>query len=833
MAVLSYPVKDMTNNLLLTSEKEVIALYKVPSLSVAVVDDEKKEKIKEDVGRVLRKLAPQKEFEIALVPKDYRLVEKARDMTCTLADDALEIGRYTLNHMVKCLTDEMGVVYQYEWLICVWLKKQQITLNVKQMVYRKVEEMSHLVLDRLGYEIEDDGLWAKNFEAEEAEIYQMLSTLRVQRLSEEESFYYQRYQFLRYTKHERDEVVASRHLLNVTDSVIENLNGVGLKLQTPYGVSYISILPIGKMPTLLNYQHIAERLTQLNFPVEMRIKAEFSEVNGVNAIKGKMSRSRTRTKNIMQEAKSSGSSQHDRIVEGMFSLNDLEKQIGNSEPIITFGMYLIVSASNKKQLMRRKKSVITTFSNLKIEVSTASFDQPYLFQNTLFGLKLNVITKKWHHVATTRGLAEQMLFTTTSAGSHSGFYLGRIDNRIEKWDCIEDALVGSRNIALFNATIANKEGIAGKQTKNPHIMITGETGSGKSYLAQKIFIQTTLMNVKTLYVDPKAELRRYYTKCMNDPMFKKKYPLIAEHLRSFNYVTLNAKDQKNHGVLDPIVMLDSVDAVETAKNMISFLCGDKIGMEQSTAISKAIKKIVHMRMQGHTVGLMNVISLLQKHSNKEINVLGEYLFEQIDGSLLDLAFSDGNVGGLSYDKRVTILEVSGLTLPEDGTDKITEIERNSVVLMFALGNYCMRFGEMNPDEDTIEFFDESWILTKSAEGKKVVKSMRRVGRSKNNVLCLITQSVNDDDKLDDSTGFGTIFAFYERNEREDILKHMNLDVNERNLEWLDNMRPGQCLFKDVYGNLNRMTIHELMPGFHQLFSPMKDTKSSVIENKYS
>jgi len=152
--------------------------------------------------------------------------------------------------------------------------------------------------------------------------------------------------------------------------------------------------------------------------------------------------------------------------------------------------------------------------------------------------------------------------------------------------------------------------------------------------------------------------------------------------------------------------------------------------------------------------------------------------------------------------------------------------------MFALGNYCMRFGEMNPDEDTIEFFDESWILTKSAEGKKVVKSMRRVGRSKNNVLCLITQSVNDDDKSDDSTGFGTIFAFFERNEREDILKHMNLDVSERNLEWLDNMRSGQCLFKDVYGNLNRITVHELMSGYHQLFSPMKDTKASIIENKY-
>lgn len=50
---------------------------------------------------------------------------------------------------------------------------------------------------------------------------------------------------------------------------------------------------------------------------------------------------------------------------------------------------------------------------------------------------------------------------------------------------------------------------------------------------------------------------------------------------------------------------------------------------------------------------------------------------------------------------------------------------------------------------------------KSAEGKAVIKNMRRIGRSKNNTLALITQSVHDAENDDDTTGFGTIFAFYE------------------------------------------------------------------------
>ena len=40
---------------------------------------------------------------------------------------------------------------------------------------------------------------------------------------------------------------------------------------------------------------------------------------------------------------------------------------------------------------------------------------------------------------------------------------------------------------------------------------------------------------------------------------------------------------------------------------------------------------------------------------------------------------------------------------------------------------------------------------KSAEGKAVIKNMRRIGRSKNNTLALITQSVHDAENDDDTT----------------------------------------------------------------------------------
>lgn len=152
--------------------------------------------------------------------------------------------------------------------------------------------------------------------------------------------------------------------------------------------------------------------------------------------------------------------------------------------------------------------------------------------------------------------------------------------------------------------------------------------------------------------------------------------------------------------------------------------------------------------------------------------------------------------------------------------------------MFALGAFCKHFGERNDDE-TLEIFDEAWILMQSSEGKAVIKSMRRVGRSKYNTLCLVTQSVHDAENEEDSTGFGTIFAFYEKSERKDILKHVGLEVTEKNLEWLDNMISGQCLYYDVYGNLNMISVHNLFEDIDPFLKPMKQTTSSVLENKYA
>ncbi|HEO5239290.1 TPA: ATP-binding protein [Streptococcus agalactiae] len=828
---LEYPIDRIHQNLALRKDKVVVAYYRIPNTPITITDSDKKDSHKTKVAQVIKKLAKYKNFDISLIPKDYLLGEKMSDFEADLADDVKELGLETLDFTVDTLTHEMEIPYQFDWLIGVDLGKGQYNANIKEFIYNQFESIASNFASLAGYEVEVDEDWYKEHSEEELLVYSLLSTLKAKRLTDVDLFYYQRMQFLRYVPHTKSEVIANRNMLNVTDTLIKSLEGGFLKLESAYGSSFVSVLPVGRFSTIFNGFHLGELVQRMSFPVELRFKAEFIDKTKLG---GTMGRSNTRYDQIMKEAYNTNTVQQDDILMGAYSLKDLMKKVGNKEEIIEYGCYLVVAGSSLNQLKQRRYAILSYFDDMKVNVYEASHDTPYLFQALLYGQDLQKTTRKWNHLVTARGFSELMLFTNTQSGNRIGWYIGRVDNRLTAWDSIDEAIMGSKNLVLFNATVANKEDVAGKVTKNPHVIITGATGQGKSYLAQMIFLHTAQQNVRVLYVDPKRELRQHYLKVVSDPEYARKFPLRKKQIEETNFVTLDSSVKENHGVLDPIVILDKEGASSTAKNMLLYLLKNatEIKLDQTTALTEAISQVIAKREAGEVVGFNQVIEVLIDSESDEIQSVGRYFKAIIQNSILELAFSDGDVAGLSYEERVTVLEVADLSLPKDGSDHISDHESNSIALMFALGAFCKHFGERSDDE-TVEIFDEAWVLMQSSEGKAVIKSMRRVGRSKYNVLMLVSQSVHDAENDDDTTGFGTIFSFYEKSEREDILSHVGLEVTPKNLEWIDNMISGQCLYYDVYGNLNMISIHNIHPDIDPLLKPMKKTVSSHLENKYA
>ncbi|MFC3635109.1 ATP-binding protein [Enterococcus rivorum] len=632
--------------------------------------------------------------------------------------------------------------------------------------------------------------------------------------------------------------IAINLLLSKFEVYDEQVNKSGnverMRFRSEYGESFSSFMPVDDMGVFLDGNHLLEIVQKMPFGVGMKIQAVFSENKGQLALSGRSSRARTRTKNIMQEAHVAGTKQKRKILEGQLSLDDLDQKIDDGEDILDWKAFLVVSGAMKKQMNIRKKYLLNRFSGLKMPLLKATFDNPYLFQSTLYGnfTKSKYQNSKWRHTSTVASFAEMNFFTSLKSGTSLGFYFGRVDSTIEEKEDRQAIVSNSKNLIYLNILLSNKQNIKGKKTNNPHFALVGDTGNGKSVTAKKLFMECALMKDRVLYIDPKKEMRRQYMRVINDKEYQKKYPLDVEFIKSFNFVTLDVRDKKNIGVLDPIVLFDKTEAIATAKAMLTNIYEGTWNLKQKTAINEAISKVVEQRQKGKIVGFWHVIDELVNSKVEDVQDMGRFLISTIKGSVLELSFSRGDVKGLSFDAKVTILEIEDLDLPKEKNEVLDENKRLSVTLMFALGEFCAKFGSRNPKEETVVFFDESWIFQSSPEGRAILKSMKRVGRSQNNFMVLITQSVKDLDDGEDGTGFGMVICFDEVNNREGILNYLNLPVNETNLKWVSNMVQGQCLFKDMFNQINRVVVDVIFEEWLELFKTIDDTDASVMENQF-
>ncbi|MBM7688443.1 conjugal transfer protein [Enterococcus ureilyticus] len=829
---LDYPIKKIEENVALTKDQEVIAYYRVDSETVTLTDFVEKNKIKRKVAQVLNRLVDNQAFEIRLLPVNYDIRGKMGAFLKTLSEDSISLAEDKLKKTIMMLEKEMGMPYEYQWVIGVPLKKMTAGETFAETVVEKGTEALETVINGLGWELTLPENWLDRYREAEAEVFQNLGELKVERLREDDLYYIQCYQYLRNITHEKKEILSARSTRNIAESKIKVLRSGGLRFRSEFGDSYVSYLPVGKMNTLLNGANLSEVIQKMPFPIEMIIQGKFANPYGSNGLKGRSGRARSRTKNIIQEAHNTGSVQQDRILEGKAALDDLDKQIDKKVPVVDWGAYLVVTGRTYKEMRVRRKYLINRFKSMKINLSKATFDNPYLFQSTLYGNFQSGYQKTWEHTSILNGLAELALFSSSHSGTKIGFYLGRLDNEFAQADDRKQVVQNSKNLVLLQMLIANSEDVAGKRTSNPHIAVTGVTGGGKSFLVGNIFMQLSLTLAKILYIDPKKELRKQFMKAINDEEYQKQYPLDVEHIKKFNFVTLDSREEENLGVLDPLVMLDATDGIATAKAMLSFLNAKGWEIKEQTAINKAVKAVSKQRGKGEKVGFWHVVEYLKNDEKEFIRDVGEYIETTVEGSILELAFSWGNTKGLSFDEKTTILEISDLKLPKTEGSKLNDTERLSVTLMFALGAFCKKFGERDIEEETVIFFDESWVLSSSPQGEEILMSMKRVGRSQSNFMVLVTQSVKDTVSEEDGTGFGMIFAFDEDKQREEILKHLNLPITPDNVKWIENMVNGECVFKDFFGERNRIVVHCPFPEWERLFKKDKKNKSAEIENDY-
>ena len=807
-------------NLMLRSNLDVYAMYEIPETIVNTVDITLKNEFKDLVADTLSDLEIFGGFEVSTIPFSTEATHNYKFLEQDLAEDTRSFGLYLMKRQAEELKKQIGEVSEDRFFLTVPLRNNHVSLDFKDGLKTAITDFSNRVVATLGSDITFDEDWYERFEELNYEIYQTLLPLNGYMPTQDQTIFVNTVQYSRGMSVDKELEVIQ------VENNIDNFGSAGVSFEN-YGIltlsdgaqtTYLAILPIAIPPSNLSYNHFIERRRLLGFDTEVQTKAIFAKKNGFNSMQQRANRAKQKHKKTNEDIAMRNGIVRDEIGQAEALSEDLVKKSNRGETIISYLQSMFVYDDDYDRLQEKIKIVMRNFKKANIELARAKDDQIYLFYKHRLTEPLFENERRYLQTTTMAGFAESLFFTGQKVGSDVGLYMGRVDSRYDRWSGgYKEALQNSRNLVYYNLLQANKLDVEGKISFDGLVKVTGQMGMGKSFFVKQTFVMNSILKTKLLYFDPKAEVRKQFMKVLHEYESQGIYPEICDYIKQINFVTIDARNSENHGVLDPLVFLTG----QEAKNLIISMIGEFYDLKQNEQFEKEllqmIEKYLVLRENGEKVGTKNIMEALTKSETDRVRITAELLLEKISNSTLSLCFSNGQNEAISMSKRISIIEVTGLELPTSETS-ITENQRQSLVALYALGQFCYKFGSESKKE-SITFIDEAWFFNITDVGREIIMKIRRTGRSFNNFLVFVSQSHKDSNSELDDTGFGTLFSFNSPTETDLILDTHGIVKSEETRKWVSSMSMGQCLFTDPFGRTERITID----GIVSEINPLCDT----------
>ncbi|MGT3738861.1 ATP-binding protein [Staphylococcus aureus] len=828
---LKAPYAGIKNNLLLTKNGEVWAYYRIRSESISTANYDKKEASKKRMRYFLESIKGYQDFHFEMYEHDLDLRNKFKEISQDFDDSTFDVANYYAQETIDVLEQELQMVTRNSFVMGVKLRElNDDAVSIKEMVKSTLSDTAERMISNFGFNVSLDDKVLSRYEVFERELADNFLSIEGERLTENELAYIVRKPFISNATHDVQEESSRRAVTDVCNVVIDPTKMRVLKVTNENETFYTTTIVVDDFPLDMEFTHIFEKAQNMPFPVECHVKAKIVDNDKV---KKKFERAKINHKAQSREKQATGDNASEDIQDNLFVLEQMEKEVTGSGVFMEWSCSFVIKSDDLRDCKRKAKRLIKRLKETNIYAVNPLADQLQLYYQTLHGNAL-FINKYWVQRTTATSIAENLFGVSQSLGTKTGFYIGRIDKFIRSVSR-EEAVASSRDIILFSLLLAAK-GISGAVSDSPHVLITGQTGKGKSFLAKLLWIYTSFFKGQMIYWDPKSEFADWFNKVTDSEEMQRKYPLFVSHLKTFKYVTLDYNKSSNFGCLDPIVFLDGIEANEMLKSVFDEIKSFENYHHIETAIHQAISETIDERENGETVGSLSVIEKLQNHDDEAVRNAGDLLYQKTQNNILKLVFGNGQNPALNIEEKTTILQVKGLDIPKADDDPSTynTSEQNGITLMLLIGKFLQKFGSRRQVQTTL-FIDEGWAFSASRQGKKVAKGIKRMGRSENNSLVFITQSVKD--KADEDGGnFGCHFAFDEKDEREDILKSLDLEYSKEspeNMEMLKDLKKGQCIFSDFYGRVGKMVVHCPFEEMTEAFRTQEDSASSKAEEKFA
>lgn len=563
-----------------------------------------------------------------------------------------------------------------------------------------------------------------------------------------------------------------RQILTLSDGIIDIEEGRRLKVIHPDGrESHQAFLAISYIPDI-EFPGAEWLLALQDYPVQTEVCINISTIEHKNSLRN-IDKKKKEIKDQIEHINKSEEEVPDELVDGMEYANGLEAELKASKsPMTHVSVFFCISADNKEELDSKVTFIKELYEDSNFMIERPMSDQLKLFMEFFPGSD-DYVTDYVQKIPP-RTLAGGMIGATRLLGDNIGPYIG--------------------TTGILNKNVFLDVSRACKLNRSASGAFFGTLGGGKSFSANLLFYLAVLYGAYGLVLDPKGERSNWI---QDLPEFK----------NEINIITLSA-EQQDKGKLDPFLIYK--DNLEEASSLAISILSELFNFNSKDSEYLAILEALSWVKQQEKPCMMLLADRLLKFPEddelcKIARFVGRKIMHLRNMAMAGLLFGDGTEEGLDFNKRINILQIQNLNMPDPSKPKeeYNQDELLSTVLMIPIASFARKFIHRDRSYFKITLFDEAWALRATTSGRQMMNSLIREGRALYAGCFFISQSTKDasDEGIKTNISYKFCFKATDIDEIKSILSFLDLEVTEENISTVRNLENGQCLFQDLDGRV--------------------------------
>lgn len=793
---LEFPIDAIIRNFVLTKNDDVWVGYQLSSQVFPLNDIDFFKNYLQDGEGILGH--DEYDYHFINIPRQFNLdthiEETIRDL---VKGECADLGKVYFEQAGKILKDEVQLNEYRTYLFVRFTTEMKVSDPIEY--FQLLKHVFKKFIYRITGQRVPISSVLPTYETLEKELYTELSNYKpIERLSAQEigQIYY-------YFFHRSEEKLPERQLtpMEICEGVISNEAGY-IAIEQLNQTHYSTFLSQTDAPLAMYGSSFIQNLQDsLSFPIDTHIRLRFehskSDERKINKMAGRIYEQEKEYETV------DGILDSDDVLNfGTERLMDVKDKLKRKEKRLCYStVTLVVSASSKEELEERVKDIEFAIESTDFKFYRSVADQLTLFNQCLIGSTQRF--RSYEQVATTGFVADYGLDLKKEVGNKKGFPLGRIVIA-KKFKSAKEALALSSKLVWYYPNLTKKS-IEGAEHTNGNTLIIGPPGKGKSVLVKYIFLWLMFLGQKILYIDPKNETQKFFLKALE------KFGHIPEFVAMYeriNFISLSS-DESCRGMLDPLLFLPKEEAIQTAKNVLGMLgevdTNRETASHKKTVIQDAID-VVYTMPGKHS--LSQVIEEIRK-SDKELAklILGHSV------GLGKILIGNEHSTPIRFDSQINVLGTQGIRIPtqkEIDSGRLNSEQLAGMAIMEVIMKFTYIFST-NKEEDAAIIYDEAKGYEDTAQGSYLIDDSLRKGRANNTDIYLVVQAFKDYDQEDKKELISYKFAFRpkQKEAREKLLSFFDMEVNSANLEMMEQLQTGTCLFQDHLGRNQPIAIDVL------------------------